>query len=638
MCGIAGVLARDPRAPADLGALRHMCDALRHRGPDDAGDWAHGAGAIGMRRLSIIDLAGGHQPIFNEDGTIGVVLNGEIYNYKALRDGLLARGHVLKTHSDTEVIVHLYEEMGERCAEPLRGMFAFAVWDTRTGTLLIGRDRFGIKPLYIAEGRDTIAFASELKALVSAGYVDGALDPDALDVYLQLGYIPAPLSPFVGVRKLEPATTYRVDRGAEPVIRAYWDLPRGERAAGPDVVREVQEQFDDSVKHHLVSDVPVAAFLSGGLDSSAIVASMAIQGETPHAFTARYLGSGAEAADESGLARLLADKYGAKLSVIDIEPAIRDVIEPIVYGLDEPNADESSIPSWFISQAVAREYKVALAGTGGDELFAGYRRHRAVSAGSAYAKLPGWARSSAAWATGLLPEPKDGGLTVNRIKRFARSGGDALPARLVSYVSKLGNLERSALLGAHARTGSVAERIFSHAWTGGGSPEGVRGALYLDYKTYLPDDILAVSDRMASAHSLEVRVPFVDHALVDDIFPLPMSLKIGGGKQKLLLRRALEDRLPAEHFTAPKRGFVGPMAAWLRNELRSSVEDELSVARQSRLGLFEPKLVQGWLEEHMARRENREGVLWALFSFSIWHRLFVEQRGVAPKGWNPRGA
>ena len=632
MCGIAGLVYRDPARPAPPALVRRMCDAIRHRGPDDEGIFASGQAGLGMRRLSIIDLAGGHQPIFNEDRTKVIVFNGEIYNYAELRRELIAKGHAFTTNSDTETILHLYEEMGPRCVERLRGMFGFAIWDTAERTLFVARDRFGIKPMYIVQQPWGIAFASELKALVAAGLTSRALDWSALDAYFQLGYIPAPASPFLDVRKLEPGHTleWRPGSGA-PRMRAYWDLPRERREAPADVEERVRAWIDESVKAHLVSDVPVAALLSGGMDSSAVVSSMAMAGVTPHAFTARYQGSGAEAADESGLARLLADRYGAKLTVVDVAPKVRDLLEPMVRALDEPHADESAVPTWLISEAVARDYKVVLSGTGGDELFAGYRRHLGLLAGEAWHRLPGVVQRGAAAVANALPEPRGGGLGVDRLKRFVRTVEGDAPDRFLGYFSRLPDEARMSLYGAGAAVpgaGAARDR-FRAAWTGGGSPAGLSAGLYLDYKTYLPDDILALSDRISMAHSLEVRVPFVDHVLVEAVFPLPDRVKIGAGRAKKLLRDALRTRLPEAHFSAPKRGFGGPTAAWLRHALRDMLVDELSPERVKRLGLFEPGAVSGLLDDHLSRRHNREGILWELLCFLTWHRVYVEPATVA---------
>src|SRR5256884_15177 len=388
MCGIVGIVHRERDRPVAPETLRRMCAAIRHRGPDDEGLFVDGGVGLGMRRLSIIDLSGGRQPIFNEDGSKVIVFNGEIYNYQELRRELVARGHVFRSNGDTETVLHLYEEMGPDCVTRLRGMFAFAIWDAHAGTLFLARDRFGIKPLYVVTAAWGLAFASELKALAVAGLTSRALDWEALDMFFQLGYIPAPASPFLDVRKLEPGHTLTWRGGDDVRIRQYWDLPSETGTDAADVEEQVRQWLDESVTAHLVSDVPVAAFLSGGLDSSAVVSSMALVGETPHAFTARYFGSGADDADETGLARELAARYRAELRLIDIRPELGNIFEPIAWALDEPHADDSAIPTWLLSRAVGADYKVALTGIGGDELFAGYRRHIGMLAGALYGRLP----------------------------------------------------------------------------------------------------------------------------------------------------------------------------------------------------------------------------------------------------------
>ncbi|HEY6808970.1 MAG TPA: asparagine synthase (glutamine-hydrolyzing) [Gemmatimonadales bacterium] len=628
MCGIAGIAHREGRGDIPEAALTRMCAALHHRGPDEEGRWVGPGVGLAMRRLSIIDLAGGQQPVRNEDGTKLIVFNGEIYNYRELRHGLLARGHTLRSHSDTETVLHLYEELGAGCVTPLRGMFAFAIWDQTAQTLLLARDRFGIKPLYVVQAPWGIAFASELKALHAAGLTSRALDWEALDAYFQLGYIPAPASPFQDVRKLEPGHTLLWRRTGEAITRRYWQLPRESAEEPRHAEARVREWLDGSVAAHLESDVPVAAFLSGGLDSSAVVASMATAAAPPHAFTARYSGSGAGGADETGLARTLATRYGSELTLIDIRPNLRDILEPIVRALDEPHADDSAVPTWLLSEAVGRQYKVALTGIGGDELFGGYRRHLGLLAAERYARLPAGLRRAAMTATRWLPEPRDGSLGVDRLKRFVRAGDAAVPDRFLSMISRLAGAERAALYTPGLRgaiSGRSAGDRFRALYQAQGAPRGLNAGLGLDYATFLPDDILALSDRIAMAHSLEVRVPFVDHLLVEDVFPIPSRVKIGRWwKAKRLLRQALRPRLPAAHFRAPKRGFVGPTGAWLRNELRQTLTDELSPERQRRLGYFAPATVETLLREHLTGRQNREGILWALLCFSVWHRVYLE--------------
>ena len=353
----------------------------------------------------------------------------------------------------------------------------------------------------------------------------------------------------------------------------------------------------------------------------------------PHAFTAKYFGSGAASADETDLARRLAAAYGVTLTEVDIHPEVRDLLEPITYALDEPHADESAVPTWLLSQAVGASYKVALMGIGGDELFAGYRRHIGFLAGEHYARLPRPVQRGVSALANLLREPRGASLTVDRLKRFLRTGNQSAPERFLNYLTRFPNPGRHRLYAPalrHRVSGVAASGWLHHLHQHHGTPAGLSTALYLDYKTFLADDVLALSDRMSMAHSLEIRVPLVDHELVERVFPLPDRVKIGLWQNKRLLKRALQGRLPAQHLRAPKRGFVGPTAAWLRHELRDMIEDELAPARLQRLGYFDPSVVRNLLDDHFSRRHNRTGILWALLCFSVWHRGYVEAAPVAP--------
>jgi asparagine synthase (glutamine-hydrolysing) len=627
MCGIVGIVHTDRERPVNPEAIRAMCDVIRHRGPDDDGVYARDAAGLGARRLAIIDLAGGHQPITSADGGTTIAFNGEIYNYRALKARLAALGHRFTTDCDTETVLKACQEFGVDAPSRLRGMFAFAVWNHPKRELLLARDRFGIKPLYYAVRPWGIAFASELKVFARCGLTDKRLDPRALDAFLELGYVPSPMTPFDDVRKLEPGHTLLWRRGTVE-IRRYWELPDESPDANADPV-DVRGWIDDSVRAHLVSDVPVAAFLSGGVDSSTVVASAAIQAEAPHAFVARYHGAGAAAADETDLARSLAGRYGAQLDVVDIRPDMASTFERIVEALDEPHADDSAIPTWTLAEAVGRRFKVALNGTGGDELFAGYRRHMGVVASGWYGQLPRLARRCMAMAAGAAPLGPDG-RGVHRARRFLEGGEGTVADRMLSFVSRLPDHERATLYAPDvmpADAFGAARSVFrGYGTLAGGDP--LRQALFIDYKTFLPDDILALADRLSMAHGLELRVPFVDHQLVDHVFPIPARARIGWLRPKQLLRRAVRDRLPSAHFKAPKRGFVGPTAAWLRNEMRELLEDELSAERIGRLRLFDPGCVQRLMGEHFDGRSDREGILWALLTFSAWHREFVEPPGM----------
>ena len=646
MCGIAGLVHRDPACPVDSETVDRMCDALKHRGPDDVGTFVRGRVGLGMRRLSIIDLAGGHQPLTNEDRSAVLVFNGEIYNYAELRRDLIARGHRFTTAGDSETIVHLYEDLGPRCVERLRGMFALAIWDAKAHRLFLARDRFGIKPLYYAVGPWGLAFASELKALVAAGMTTRQLDWNAVDEFVQLGYIAAPATPFQDVRKLEPGHWLSYDERGHITTHAYWDVPHEQvpapsRDLGP---RDVLSWIDQSVAAHLVSDVPVAMFLSGGLDSSAVLSSMAMQDAPVHAFTARYVDGNPKQDDESGLARDLVRRYSARLTVVDVDPA-RAPLDDIIASLDEPHADDSAIPTWFLSQAVGAQYKVALTGIGGDELFGGYRRHLGLVAARWYARLPLSARRAAAAVGARLTKGHGSSLGVERARRFLDRGaaaGVGLYDLFLGLVGRIADAPRATLYAPDIRPlmdGHLAHEDFRRRFLEGGSPTGLNAALYLDMKTFLPDDILALSDRLSMAHSLEIRVPLVDHVLAEHVYPLPGRAKVGHGHLKLLLRRALASRLPSAHLRAPKRGFVGPTARWLRGALKPVVTAELSAARQRDLGVFDYRMIERLQGEHFDGRRNHEGVLWSLVCFSIWHRRYLEGSSVpVPYSAAPRSS
>jgi asparagine synthase (glutamine-hydrolysing) len=603
-----------------------MLTAIHHRGPDDEGIYLDGGVGLGMRRLSIIDLEGGQQPIYDESRERVIVFNGEIYNYRSVRRELESRGHRFRTASDTETVVHLHEERGADCVDRLRGMFAFALWNARRRELLLARDRFGIKPLYFTHGAWGIAFASELKALHAAGFADSELDWEALEGVFRVGYVPAPRTPFRGVSKLEPGHVLTWSAQSGMSTRRYWDVPNGPARSRPHPEDAVRARLDESVRAHLVADVPVAAFLSGGLDSSAVVSSMAMAGEKVHAYTVRYGGTGAEGTDETPLAQALADRYGIRLTIVDVEPDIERIFGPIVRAMDEPHGDESVVPTWLICERVAQEYKVALVGTGGDELFAGYPRHLGLAAAGVWHRVPAGVRRIASRLARRLPEQRGGGLATTRLKRFLRSSGESIAS---SYFSLQDRLESPDLFSPEVRreiAGGFAARVFERHGESAPKDGLVRPALYLDYRTYLPEDLLHLADRLSMAHSLELRTPFVDHEVVEDLFPIPDRARLGWGRPKNLLRRALRPRLTPAHFAAPKRGFVGPTAMWLRNELAAMLGDELSPDRVRRLGFFDAHVVDRLRREHVEGRQNHEGVLWGLLCFMTWYGTYVEGR------------
>ena len=608
---------------------------MQHRGPDDHGAFERPGVALAMRRLSIIDLEGGAQPIANEDGSVQVVMNGEIYNFAELRAQLRAAGHTFRTASDTEVVVHLWEDYGPAAFERLRGMFAIALWDERSRTLALARDPMGIKPLYYVRRTDGLDFASEMKLLLDLEETPRDLDVDSLAVYFILGYIPPAETIYRGIVELPPGHHLVWRPGLAPAPVSYWQLNftrNGHRSLG-EWMEILDAALADAVRSHLVADVPVGAFLSGGLDSAAVVAYMggALE-EPPRTFTVRYAGAGSADADETDLAALLAHRYGTRHTVIDVQPHVAEVLDDIVEAFDQPMADESAVPTYYLTQAVAREMKVALSGLGGDELFGGYERHLGLHLSRFVDPFPVWARSAVGrGANRIAPWVAGRGLSGDRLHRFARSLGRPPAERYAGFVTRLWPEELKGLLAQSVAEavdwGAVQYRLIRHFGEDEGAPMLDR-ALRLDYAQYLPGDILALTDRLSMRHSLEVRVPFVDQRLVQLVATMPPRLKVRGLTKKFALRRLMADRLPAELFRAPKRGFVGPTASWLREELRPLVNESLSADALRDVAWLDPKAVTSMVRHHMDGRSDRYGpVLWSLLIFERWRQHNV---GVRP--------
>jgi asparagine synthase (glutamine-hydrolysing) len=625
MCGICGYFGEGAGISEE--ALGRMNQAIVRRGPDDSGSLRAPGVGLAMRRLSIIDLGGGHQPIYNEDRTVAVVFNGEIYNYRELREALRRRGHRFATDSDTEVIVHLYEEHGDDLVHHLRGMFAFALWDARRRRGLIARDRLGIKPLFYAQRGDTLVFGSEIKAVLASGVVDRDLDYQALDAFLAYTYIPAPLTIYRAIRKLEPGHLLVCESGRTQQ-RRYWDLD----VSRPD--RETDrrgwlERFDaaieEAVRTHLVSDVPVGAFLSGGIDSSLLVGLMSRHVADPvQTFTMGFAGARNPLIDERPLAAKVAARYGCDFHEYAVQPDLRKIVGEIVDAFDEPFADDSVIPSYYVSQFTRQRVKVAMSGLGGDELFAGYDRYSGMLWSRYYSQLvPGplhrmvvqpWVRR--------LSEPPGGGSRVDHAKRFVDSVALSPAKRYLGFVSTLDSPERRRLY-----TGETAgqidfdatDRIVTQPFEGCAAPDDLTRALYVDMKTYLPEDILALSDRLSMWHSLEVRVPLVDHQLVELSARLPIRYKLDWCRKKILLKRIAAHRLPAEIMKHRKQGFESPMAIWLRTDLADYARDILSEGRLGKSDLFDFDYVSARLEEHLAGRRKNNKLLFSLIMFQEWH-------------------
>jgi asparagine synthase (glutamine-hydrolysing) len=629
MCGISGFFG-DHRALSSA-VLDRMNRTLARRGPDDHGAFCEPGVGLAMRRLSIIDLAGGHQPIQNEDGSIYVVFNGEIYNYLELRRDLSQRGHQFRTHSDTEVIVHLYEEYGEELVQHLRGMFAFALWDRNRRRGLVARDRLGIKPLFYAEVGGSLLFGSEAKAVLASGLVERELDPQGFDAFFTYTYIPAPHTIYRHVRKLEPGhlLTYQVGRVKK---RRYWEVDFA-KADDDATEREWLERFDrairDAVCSHLISDVPVGAFLSGGIDSSLVVALMSEHVDQPvQTFTMGFGGARNALLDERPLARMVAGRYGCRFHEYSVQPDLREIVGEIVQAFDEPFADDSVVPSYYISRLTRQSVKVALSGLGGDELFAGYERYTGVLLGQYYSRfVPSTLhRLVISPVVRRLPESSHGGDRVDHIKRFAAAALRSPAERYLDFVSTLKSDERIQLFAPDVARNidfQATDRLVTEPYERCGAPDDVSRALYVDLKTYLPEDILALSDRLSMWHSLELRVPFVDHVLVELAARLPVRYKLDWRQKKILLKRLAARRLPDAVLEHRKQGFEAPMASWLRSDLLKYAQDVLGKGRLGATGLFNHEFVTARLQDHLSGRRKNNKLLFSLIMFQEWHERYA---------------
>jgi len=610
-----------------------MVATLVHRGPDDSGLYVAPGIGLGMRRLSIIDLAGGRQPMLNEDDSLRVVFNGEIYNFRELRAELAARGHRFRTQSDTEAVLHLYEERGPACVERLRGMYALALWDDRRKLLFLARDRMGKKPLYYWHREGLFLFASEVKALLCHPAVSRELDWEALHHYLAFGYTPADRSIFAGIAKLPPAHTATLDRGNLSLHR-YWSLPTGASVTGPpasttEIIARLRHELREAVRLRLESDVPLGVFLSGGIDSSAIVASMReVTGQRIATFTIGF-GRPVSSFDELPYARMVARRFETDHHEEVLEPKVADLVPGIIRQFDEPFADSSAIPTFVVAQATARHVKVALSGIGGDETFAGYPRYLGVRLSEYYRRLPRWLRSiSGAILPRLIPESEASRNWGDWIRRFLGGTEQPLPDRYIGWTrffseEDLAHLATPAL---RERWGADVEASRRAAFAGRAHNDRVDGAFRIDLSTYLPDDLLVMADRMSMAHSLELRAPFCDHRIVEESLRIPPGVKLPGFRLKGLLKAAFAGVLPAPVLSHRKQGFMIPLTRWLRTDLRDLMEDLLSPGRLRGRGLFVPEAVEALKREHLCGRSHGDR-LWTLMMLELWMQEYLDRGG-----------
>ncbi|HEV8479161.1 MAG TPA: asparagine synthase (glutamine-hydrolyzing) [Candidatus Eisenbacteria bacterium] len=632
MCGIAGELHFDASRPVSPEAVLRMTRALAHRGPDDEGLFVRGPVGLGHRRLSILDLSSaGHQPMSNEDGSIWLVFNGEIYNFLELRDELERDGVTFRSRTDTEVLLRLYEQRGTSCLHALRGMFAFAIWDARRQALFLARDRLGVKPLFYHIGNRALTFASELKALTQNPEVRREVDPAAIHHYLTYQYVPSPLCVYRGVRKLPPAH-YLVWRDGRKEIHRYWKLRylpkfpvKGARSER-ELEAELREKVEEATRLRLIADVPVGAFLSGGIDSSVIVATMARLSDEPvHTFS---IGFQEKSYDELPSARILSKLYGTRHTEYCVRPDVRDLLPALVKSYDEPYADASAIPTFVLSKLARREVKVVLTGDAGDENFAGYDRYLANEFARRLGRMAAVLGSR---VMKLLVQNVPHGAGQRdfrwRLKRFVDQVAKSPRARNAGWIFQFDRAAKAELY-----TPEFAEQVLSldseqfvfDRYRESEAEDFLDEALYADVTTYLPDCLLVKADIATMAHGLEARSPFLDHPLMEFAARLPADLKIRGREPKWILKRAFRDRLPASILERPKMGFNLPLDSWLKNELADMSWDLLLGERGRSRGYFRPESVKRLLTEHRLGRWNWHDEIWTLLLLEMWHREFVD--------------
>jgi asparagine synthase (glutamine-hydrolysing) len=640
MCGITGAIWTDTAAAIAPDVLARMTDVLRHRGPDDAGFYRSdfhlrpGYGpvpgvALGHRRLAIIDVAGGHQPLANEDGSVWITFNGEIYNHRELRKRLEGSGHRFRTHSDTETIVHLYEDEGLDFLGHLNGMFSLAVWDASARRLVVARDRLGEKPLYYRVEPGRLLFASELKSLLEVPGIARTLDPQALDEYLTYQYVPHPRTIFEGLAKLPPAHLGVYENGLW-TTSCYWQPDFNQEAARPiaDYAEELRELLASSVRMRLESDVPLGAFLSGGVDSALVVGLMQRSlGQRAKTFS---IGFGVQEFDESAAARETAKRLDTEHHEFRVEPHSVDVLKQLVWHYDEPMADSSAIPTYYVAKLTRQHVTVALTGDGGDELFGGYLRYRAVRLASWFDRLPSWARAAAGSRVfrNLARGQRQRSL-VRRAGRFAEALASSPGRRYLEWMSMFNEARRAELYSnefvAQLPNADPYE-FLAQALARSRSRDPVTAASLADLVTYLPCDLMTKVDIASMANSLECRAPFLDHRVVELAARMPIGCKLHGGRGKRILREAFGDLLPRNLVRRPKMGFGVPLAAWFRGELGDYARQVLLDASALGRGYFRSEAVRRLLDEHRSGTFDHGYRLWGLVFFELWHREWIDNQ------------
>lgn len=630
MCGIHGIVDLLGHETPDLALLERMGDATVHRGPDDSGGYAADGVAIGMRRLSIIDLSGGHQPISNHDDTLWLVCNGEIYNFRGLRDELIGKGHRFKTKSDSEVVLHAYAEWGDDFIQHVDGMFGFAIFDRPRRRVIVGRDRLGIKPLYYLDDGERVIFASEAKAILQVPGVSRRVDPQGLHQYLSLGYAPAPLSILEGIKKLPVASLLVIEDGKSSV-RRYWDLPRhieGHKSE-QQWVDALLAELERAVTEQMVSDVPLGAFLSGGIDSSSIVGLMAKHSAEPVRTYAIGFDTGSAGAffNELPYAKQVADLFGTQHKEIVVRPDVVGLMPKLLWHMDEPIADSAFITTYLVSEFARKDVTVILSGVGGDELFGGYRRYLGEFYGQMYRYIPSPLRQRIIGpiARRMPADRHSPLLNYSRLARaFLMSAELPFAERYRSYVGVYEDDQLEAVMTAPPPAPYLAlAEAFARLPSG---LDAVRSMFDVDLATQMPDDLLMLTDKMTMATSIECRVPLLDTKLVELAARMPSKYKIRGRELKYILKRALKGLLPQEILHRKKRGFGAPMGAWIKHELQGMTHNLLSTESVSRRGLLRPDVVARTIALHEANKEDHTDHILAMMNFEIWARLYLDGR------------
>jgi asparagine synthase (glutamine-hydrolysing) len=626
MCGIVGIVSQN-QLDVDQALLARMCAAIRHRGPDEDGFYLKGPVGLGMRRLSIIDLKGGQQPIHNQDRTAWIVFNGEIYNYRELRESLEKLGHTFYTNSDTEAIVHAYDQYGSDCPKYLRGMFAFAIWDERTQELFLARDRVGKKPLLYAQVNGQLIFGSEFSALLLHPDIGRDIDAEALHHYLSFMCVPAPLTAYRAIRKLEPGHSLRWRRG-EIKIERYWQpdfskkLDISEQEAGERTI----EILRDAVKVRLMSEVPLGAFLSGGIDSSAVVALMSEASSAP----VKTFSIGFEEQDFSELhhARRVAEHVGADHHEFIVRPDALEVLPLLVEHYGEPYADSSAIPTYYVARETRKHVTVALNGDGGDESFAGYERYAAMRLAERYHRIPALLRESVVrQAIELIPSSETKRGRIRDVKRFIQAASLPKVERYLRWVSVFDSEAKQDLYTEDFRqqTRGLSAASMLDPWFARANGSGiVDAALLTDIMTYLPNDLLVKVDIATMANSLEARSPFLDHHVIEFAASLPERFKLRGLTTKYLLKRMLKQLLPAENLDRRKMGFGVPIGHWLRGRLQPFLRETLLTEASLNRGLFKPETVKRLVELHTRGERDYAHQLWTLLMLELWFQRFID--------------